>query len=116
MTWDQVSTTLILSHVVSYPYPPYRDADGHHCHVRRASANVAAAIVRASVPTTPVMYALRRQAQERCKERRASLGYSSLDSDSEDSVKRPDSEDSVKRLTRVLGTARVFWTKLGDVS
>ena len=107
MTWDQVSTTLILSHAVSYPYPPYGDADGHHCHVRRAAADVAAAIVRASVPTTPVMHELRRQAQERCKERRASLGYSSLDS---------DSEDSVKRLTRVLGTARVLWTQLGDVS
>jgi hypothetical protein len=53
------------------------------------------------------MHELRRQAQERCKERRASLGYSSLDS---------DSEDSVKRLTRVLGTARVLWTQLGDVS
>ena len=53
------------------------------------------------------MHELRRQAQERCKEQRASLGYSSLDS---------DSEDSVKRLTRVLGTARVLWTQLGDVS
>ncbi len=107
MTWDRVSTTLILSHAVSYPYPPYRDADGHHRHVRRAAADVAAAIVRASFPTTTVMHEFRRQAQERCKERRASLGYSSLDS---------KSEDSVKRLTRVLGTARVLWTQLGDVS
>ena len=107
MTWDRVSTTLILSHAVSYPYPPYCDAGGHHCRVRRAVTDVAAAIVRASVPTTPVMHELRRQAQERCKERRVSLGYSSLDS---------DSEDSVKRLTRVLGTASVLWTQLGDVS
>jgi hypothetical protein len=107
MTWDQVSTTLILSHAVSHPYPPYSDADGHHCHVRRASADVNAAIVRASVPTTPVMHELRYQVQERCKERRASLGYSSLDS---------DSEGSEKRLTHVLGTARVFWTQHGYVS
>jgi hypothetical protein len=94
MTWDQVSTTLILSHAVSYPNPPYRDADGHRCHVLRAAADVAAAIVRASFPTTPVMHELQCQKQEQCKERRASLGYSSLDS---------DSKDSVKLLTTVLG-------------
>jgi hypothetical protein len=106
MKWDQVSTTLILSHAVSYPNLPYQDADGHHCHVRRAAADVAGAIVRASIPTTPVMHELHRQAQERCKEH-AIHGYSSLDS---------DSKDSVKHLTRVLGTFHVFWTQLGDVS
>ncbi len=45
------------------------------------------------------MEELRRQAQERCKERRALHGYPSFDS---------DSKDSVKRLTRVLGTFHVF--------
>jgi hypothetical protein len=99
MTWDQGSTTLLLSHAVSYPYPPYRDADGYHCLVQRAAIYVAAAIVHASIPTTPVMHELCRQAQKRCKELWAILGYSSLDS---------DSEDSVKRLTRVMGTPHVF--------
>ncbi len=107
MTWDQVSTTLILSHAVSHLNPPYRDTDGHHCHIQRTAADVAAAIVHASIATTPVMHELRRQAQEQCKERRASLSYSSLDS---------DSEDLVKRITRVLGTSHVFWTQLGNVS
>jgi hypothetical protein len=82
MTWYQVSTNLILSHAVSYPHPPYRDADEHYCHVERAAADVAAAIARASIPTTPVMHDLRRQVQERRKKWRASLGFSSLDSDS----------------------------------
>ena len=45
------------------------------------------------------MEELRRQGQQRCKERRAFLGYASLDS---------DSEDSIKRLTRVLGPSYVF--------
>jgi hypothetical protein len=53
------------------------------------------------------MHELRRQAQDRCKERSTSPCYSSLDY---------DSEESVKRLTRVLGTSLLFWTQLGDVS
>ena len=53
---------------------------------RYLTLDVAVAIVRASIPTTPVMHELRHQAQERCKERCTSLCYFSLDSDSEDSV------------------------------
>ena len=61
-----------------------------------AASKVAAAIVRKSVPSTPVIAELRRQAQQRCKERRAELGYAMPDS---------DSEASVKRRSRVLGRA-----------
>ena len=53
-----------------------------------AASKVAAAIVRRSVPSTPVMEELRRQSQQRCKERRAKLGYAMPDSDSEASIKR----------------------------
>ncbi len=56
MTWDQVSTMLILSHAVSYPTPPYRDADGHHCHVRRDAPDVAAAIIRVFFLRTCALY------------------------------------------------------------
>ena len=63
-----------------------------------AASKVAAAIVRKSVPSTPVIAELRRQALQRCKERRAELGYAMPDSDS-------DSEASVKRRSRVLGRA-----------
>ena len=80
---------------MKYTVPSQRR--GHQCQVRRAAANVAAAIVR--TPSTPVMEELRRQGQQRCKECRTLLGYASLDS---------DSEDSIKRLTRVLGTSFVF--------
>ena len=64
--------------------------------VRVAASKVVAAIVRKSVPSTPVIAELRRQAQQRCKERRAELGYAMPDS---------DSEASVKRRSRVLGRA-----------
>ena len=59
-----------------------------------AASKVAAAIVRKSVPSTPVIAELRRQALQRCKERRADLGYAMPDS---------DSEASVNRRTRILG-------------
>ena len=61
-----------------------------------AASKVAAAIVRKSVPSTPVtgIAELRRQAQQRYKERRAELGYAMPDS---------DSEASVNRRTRILG-------------
>ena len=69
-------------------------ADGFDCEVRVAASKVAAAIVRKSVPSTPVIAELRRQAQQQCKERRAELGYAMPDS---------DSEASVNRRTRILG-------------
>ena len=47
------------------------------------------------------MEELRRQAQQRCKERRAELGYAMPDSDS-------DCEASVKRRTRFLGSPYGF--------
>ena len=47
------------------------------------------------------MEELRRQGQQRCKERRAELGYAMPDSDS-------DSEASVKRRTRFLGSPYGF--------
>ena len=77
----------------------YLCADGLECEVRIAASKVAAAIVRRSVPSTPVMEELRRQAQQRCKERRAELGYAMPDS---------DSEASVKRRTRFLGSPYGF--------
>ena len=66
-----------------------------------AASKVAAAIVRKSVPSTPVtgIAELRRQAQQRCKERRAELGYAMPDS---------DSEASVNRRTRFLGSPYGF--------
>ena len=77
----------------------YLCADGLECDVHIAASKVAAAIVRKSVPSTPVIAELRRQAQQRCKERRADLGYAMPDS---------DSEASVTRRTRVLGSAYGF--------
>ena len=81
----------------------YLCADGLECEVRIAASKVAAAIVRRSVPSTPVMEELRRQAQQQCKERRAELGYTVSDS---------DSEASAKRGARVLGSSYVFAVKV----
>ena len=67
--------------------------------VRVAASKVVAAIVRKSVPSTPVIAELRRQAQQRCKERRAELAYAMPDS---------DSEASVQRRTRFLGSPYGF--------
>ena len=64
-----------------------------------AASKVAAAIVRKSVPSTPVIAELRRQAQQRCQERRAELCYAMPDS---------DSEASVNRRTRILGSPYRF--------
>ena len=64
-----------------------------------AASKVAAAIVRKSVPSTPAIAELRRQAQQRCKERRAELGYA---------MPYSDSEASVNRCTRFLGSPYGF--------
>lgn len=80
--------------------PPHRRADGDQCVARRAAANVAFSIIRASVSTSPIMDELRPQGQQRCYERRALHGYSCLDL---------DSEGSVARLSRVLGSINIFW-------
>ena len=78
------------------------------------ASKVAAAIVRKSVPSTPVIAELRRQpeAQQRCKEPRAELGYAMPDS---------DSEASVNRRTRILGIGLrllfadiVFFAEISD--
>ena len=60
---------------------------------------MAAAIVRRSVPSTPVMDELRRQGKQQCQERRANLPYARPES---------ESEESVERVSRVLVTWHVL--------
>jgi hypothetical protein len=75
----------------TFPSPSSHRADGDHCEVRRAASNVAYNIMHASVMGSPVMDELRRQGAQQCNDGRALLGYSSYDSDDD------DSRDSFKR-------------------
>ena len=87
---------------MSYPYLPYRDADGHHSHVRRAAPDVHAAIVRASVPTTP--YGARHKSDARSgAPASVTLVW----------IPIPRIQSSA---LHAFWTARVLWTQLGDVS
>jgi hypothetical protein len=77
---------------------PFLRGDGNQCLVRIAVPKVVHNIIHASVPTSPVMDELRRWGQQRRYEQRTLLGNSSLNS---------NSEDSVKRLARVQGNTNI---------
>ena len=67
--------------------------------MRHAAPKVEHNIIHASVPTSHVMDELHRQGQQQFYDLHALLGYPSLDS---------DSEDSVKHLTRVHGHTNIY--------